>query len=125
MDAEQLVNIARNSLSDYCINTCKAKCCKKGKLVLSENEAKLLVKDIDKLEKKENGIYVLNIDKKNCPKLNNNMCGVYDRRPKTCGDFPLYLHGETLITANTCQAVNENVLNEFFERMKKVGIRIR
>ena len=42
MDAEKLANEARNAISDYCFNECKAYCCRKGYILLTKEEADLL-----------------------------------------------------------------------------------
>lgn len=133
MDAKDIADEARASISDYCINTCGALCCRKGILILrSEREADLVVErreewqELQFLERTPRGQWALHVGRKPCPKLKDNLCTVYEDRdrPKACGEFPLYLWGKTVAASPMCPAVNEGRLDPYLERLKKEGCRI-
>ncbi|MGE0792823.1 MAG: YkgJ family cysteine cluster protein [Candidatus Woesearchaeota archaeon] len=93
-------------LSEYCINTCKAKCCKRGKLPLTSEEAKMFDKNrIDK-----NNHYDLT---DGCEYLDKNLkCKIYDKRPKICKDYPFHEMGPVKFAITHCDAVQNGVLDE-------------
>jgi len=82
MDLEEInliLDQARNSISNYCINDCKALCCRKGKLLLqSENEIKFISQGKENkflkrkiLQKTNDGNFTFNHERVKCPYLTN------------------------------------------------------
>lgn len=92
-------------LSEYCISTCKAKCCKRGKLpLLAEERAIFDSKRID-----ENGFYDLT---GGCEFLINDKCSIYNKRPKMCEKYPFHEMGPLVIAITLCPAVEEGLLDQ-------------
>ncbi len=123
-----MLNKARKSISKFCIDECHAYCCRKGYLVLTEKEAKLITKKENLIESKnikklDNGNYSLYLGGIGmpCPSLKKEFeCGIHDKRarPKTCKDFPIFVLDEkTVKFSSRCLAVK---LNMFYPYVKKL-----
>ncbi|HYD03525.1 MAG TPA: YkgJ family cysteine cluster protein [Alphaproteobacteria bacterium] len=128
IEAEALADKARNSLSSYCYNECKAKCCRMGFLLLSEKEIDVF--PVDKAELKtipvqEDGKkFILDL-KGGCVNLKDNKCSIYSKRPKTCSDYPLFVRKDkTILVAETCQGVQEEKLYPYLAELKQKGYKI-
>ncbi len=133
-EINQIISEARNSISDYCMNICEAKCCKFGKLVLfnkkeieficNGKEEEFLKKKI--LEPSRDGNYTFNHELAGCPHLTkDNKCSNWNHpnRPRICSDFPLFLmQNKYLITADICPAIKKNKFEKYFDKLKKYGI---
>lgn len=127
--AEELANKARESLSSYCINECKAKCCRMGFLLLTEAEVPLFkntfkenLRSIPIQEDKKE--FILNLNKGGCPNLKDNKCTIHTNplRPKTCSSYPLFVRkNKTILISNTCEGVRENKLYPFLAEFKQKG----
>lgn len=122
----------RNSLGPYCMNECKAKCCKMGKLLLQNNKEYETIIPKEKEEeyiKKE--IIVQNPQTKNvyfdhekvggCRHLKGVMCGIYQNpnKPQICRDFPIFKVGDYIMSSSFCQAVENKILDEQLEKVAK------
>ena len=120
---------ARNSLGKYCMEECKAFCCRKGFLPLKESEV-----DIITLGKREEllskGVLKKNGDKysldmrKGCSAIKDNKCQVYDKRPKICRDFPLFIEGKIIMASPGCPAVREGKLYPYIKRLLMEGFKL-
>jgi len=130
--AETIANKGRESIGWYCMNECKALCCQKGKLLLTNNEAKEIsnnkVKEYKTAkimsEKGENQI-VLELEPQACPKLTqDNKCGIFQNknRPKACSDFPLFIYGDKVMKAEFCPAIKTGLLNKTLTELEKAGL---
>ena len=132
----KILTEARNSISDFCINECKAKCCKKGKLILlNEKEVNFICSNKkDKylkrrvLKSTKDGNFTFNHERVKCPYLTkDNKCSEWKNpnRPKVCYDFPLFFSQDKyIITAQICPSVVNGKLNEYLEKLKKFGLKI-
>ncbi len=138
MNIQQLATEARNSISEYCINECHAYCCRKGYLILTEDELNLLTGDKrteleekEFIKKQEDGMFSLNLGNHlgSCPQLNENKCRIHKHpgRPTTCEKFPIFIDEEKKEArfSPRCPAVKEQKLyvyeREFIEQGFKIN----
>jgi Fe-S-cluster containining protein len=123
----ELIDKARGSIADFCINKCKGLCCRKGKLVLTEDELKLVSQGKKlKPELEKTSLYSININKK-CPSLGRDIkCKIYfdNKRPQVCKDFPLFVFGKNIVVAPFCTAAKKGLLDSYFKELKAQGYRI-
>lgn len=133
-EINELVESARNRIGDYCINVCHAKCCQFGFLSINLSQVKLILGKFENeyfknslLIKKEGDNYHLNLGAKPCLKLNDkNLCEIHlnENRPRLCKDYPLFIVGKFVISASSCQAIQENILSKEFEAIEALGYKI-
>ena len=132
---EKIADAARNSLGDYCMNECKAYCCRKGFLVVTEDQADTVTQGQTKQlisEKKltpiEGGGLALDFGATGgCPSLKDFKCTIYTdkKRPKACGDFPVFIWKNEVVRLSTkCPAVRENKLYPYMDKIKKLGYKL-
>ncbi len=123
MNIPELIDEARDSIGEYCMNTCKAKCCKRGKLAVNDEQAKFIIKNKKiKIEKKL-GLTIINLDDV-CPALKDNKCGVYEKRPQSCRDYPLFLNNNMIFADAKCEAVQKGMFYEFLKKIEKEGVKV-
>jgi Fe-S-cluster containining protein len=130
MDAEKIADKARNSISKYCIEECKAYCCRKGYLVLKPEEVDRVTqgrakeleekKILKKLADGKYSLYMGNYDCP-CPSLKDFKCTIHKTKPKTCSDFPLFFHGNNLRLSPRCPAVKNNLMYPYIKRLIAIG----
>lgn len=133
MQIEKLADEARKSLSEYCINECKAYCCRKGFLVLKSEEVDLvtgnqkesLIKQ-ECLIEMENNQFSLEFNKTGCPSLRNNKCMIHGNknRPKTCKEFPIFIEGKKIRLSPRCFGVNAGLLYPYVREFLKLGYKL-
>ncbi|MDA3855149.1 MAG: YkgJ family cysteine cluster protein [Candidatus Woesearchaeota archaeon] len=133
-DIVNLVESARNSISDYCMNVCHAKCCQFGFLSMNHSQAILILGKFEKeylknnlLIKKEGDKYHLNLGAKPCLKLDDKfLCKIHlnENRPRLCKDYPLFIVGKYVISASSCPVIEKNLLDEEFKVMESLGYKI-
>lgn len=130
-----LAKEARESISEYCINTCKAKCCQRGYLLLmGEGEVDLIAgEEKEQLLKKEilipnsNGFYYYDSSKKPCRNLDKNfMCSEHKNtnRPLVCRDYPVFLMQNKVMFGKTCLAAQEGLLDEYKKKFENMGFEV-
>lgn len=135
MDAQQIAKQARKSISKYCIEECKAYCCRKGYLILTEKECELVAlgRKADLITKNllkhlPASKYSLNIGSKDapCPCLKDFMCTIHKRkyRPTVCKDFPLFLENNEIRLSTRCPAVTAGLFYPYVHRLIKLGYTI-
>ena len=138
MDVEKVADKARKSISSYCIEECKAYCCRKGYLVLTPKEArKTTQKRLKELEKKEviteleNNDYVLYMGNKECPcpSLGSDFkCKIHKskNRSQTCRTFPIFIEEETktIKLSARCPAIREGKLYPFIAKFISMGYKV-
>jgi hypothetical protein len=130
---EKLATEARNSLSKYCYSECKAYCCRKGYLPMTEKEA-LIVSGNKKIElirnmalsPVKNNEYILDLaaNKNGCPQLSDFKCKIHNHvdMPKTCSDFPIFLwKGKKIRVSDRCSAVKAGILYPYIAQFKQMG----
>lgn len=127
-----LAKQARESMGDYCITTCGAKCCKRGFLLLiNDKEVKAIVGDKTKeYLKKEilipgNSGYFYDSEKKNCKNLDQKtyLCSIHldTSRPLVCRDYPIFILKNKVMFGKTCPYVIEGKFNNVIEEFKELG----
>ena len=117
---EERINIARNSLSLFCMTECKSQCCMKNKINLTQAEAKFWLKNSTIVEN-VNSSFTLNLEPK-CSQLSCDFkCNLFNKpgRPEICGDFPLFLRGNKIFISSWCLGVKEKQLAKFFEEFER------
>ena len=138
MDIHQLAYEARNSISSYCMNECEGYCCRKGFLLLTEDELNLITGD--KRESLEKNGYVRFIDDEkvfslnlsnnfgSCPQLKDSKCLLHKNpaRPATCSSFPIFINEEKkeIRLSPRCYAIQENKLYPYIAQFKKLGFTV-
>jgi len=133
-ELKELADEARISISDYCINDCKAFCCRKGYLMLSLEELKLVVgkerrslEDAGFLTEIENKEFVLNLGNPgSCPSLKDNKCLIHknSKRNSACKEFPIFITGNKVRFSDRCLAVKANQFYSYVHKFKKIGFTI-
>ena len=134
MDAEKLADKARKSIGSYCMNECKAYCCRKGRLVLSEGELACVTQQKHK-SLIQSGVITavpkghsmnLGILSAGCPSLKDNKCIIYKdpRRPLACHEFPIFVRDENVFISKRCFAVAENKLYAYETKFKQMGMKV-
>ena len=138
-DINNLLDEARNSLTNYCTTICKSQCCRKGKILLLKAEEKELIvgdeleqKEAIKntiLEKQDSGNYHFDFEKSGpCRWLSTDtgLCKAYENpgRPTICSDYPLFKVGEYVIAAGNCPAVASGQLDSRLEEVRRKGYRV-
>jgi Fe-S-cluster containining protein len=126
--AEKLVLKARNSIGKYCFTECKAYCCRKGYLMLTNKETIMMMKKSkDVLTKIERGKYVLDLGAKGCPSLKNYKCSIHKnpKRPKACKEFPIFIWDKkTIKVSQRCLAVKNELIYPYLAKLKLMGYKI-
>lgn len=134
-EIDKVASLARSSLSYYCINVCRAKCCKFGKLVLfndTEVDAvcgtkRKLFEKKQLLERKDTGNYHFDLVKGGCKNLrDDNMCNIHDKpsKPRICDDYPLFIpQKKYVIAADSCPGVQDGLLDEYVEKLQELGLK--
>ncbi|MBN1175664.1 YkgJ family cysteine cluster protein [Candidatus Woesearchaeota archaeon] len=137
MNIQQIASKARNSISNYCINECHAYCCRKGYLILNEEELNLLTQDKRKeledrefIKQQEGNKFSLNFSNHlgSCPQLNDSKCMIHKnpKRPLTCEKFPIFVDEEKkeIRLSPRCFAVKENKLFPYTHKFLELGFKV-
>lgn len=131
--AFEIANKARVDISDFCINTCKAKCCRVGKLLLQSkaevevvlpNEDHILLEEEQIIEKTKYGNYTLDLDKKSCSRLTQDYkCGIHKdpNRPSICSDYPIFFVKSYFMFSPACTAVQQGLLDKYIKEIEEEG----
>ena len=131
---DKIAQEARDSLSNYCMNICGAKCCKHGKLLLQTNEevetisGKENIYEYGKegiLEKTENNFMTYDLERQPCRHLKELvLCSIHksDSKPQICNDYPLFTTKKYVIASQQCPAVVAGELDEYIEKIKELGL---
>jgi Fe-S-cluster containining protein len=131
MNAEKIMEEARNSISTFCDEDCKAYCCRKGYLVLKPDQADLVTQGRkaellkNKMLKELKGNFSLNLSL-DCPSLKDNKCTIHTHpnRPQACKDFPLFVERNWLKLSPRCLAVKMNKLYPYIHELLHNGYRL-
>ncbi len=133
---EEIADSARSSISDYCMNECKAFCCSKGYLVLSKKEMILTIgdkqgelEDTGFLTPMENDEYALNLGNPgSCPSLNksNSACVIHKNpgRNLACKKFPIFIEDKKVRFSDRCPAVKANKFYPYIKEFIALGFKI-
>lgn len=130
VSAEVIADNARNSISSYCFNECKSYCCRKGFLVLSLSQVKLLTNGKeDGLKKISEDSYSLDLSSNGgCPSLKEDKCVIHKNndRPSACKEFPLFIWEDGSVkVSQRCPAVKDGLLYPYLAELKSKGYIIR
>ncbi|MFW5865982.1 MAG: YkgJ family cysteine cluster protein [Nanoarchaeota archaeon] len=126
---------ARKRIGLYCMNECKAKCCRMGRLLLTSPKQ---IRTISKgkmrrlygqnvLSKRSDGEADLVLHPFGCPALSpQNKCSIFTskQRPRICDEFPIFLRAKTVLFASSCPAVNEGMFEKEIKQLKQQGLRV-
>ncbi len=134
-DINKIADEARNSLSKYCIEECKAYCCRKGYIIITPDEVDLLIgnkkeKLISKWTLKEliDGKFSFNFSNSfgGCTQLKDGKCLIHknEKRPKVCKEFPIFITGKTIRLSPRCYGIKAGLLYPFIKKFKELGYEI-
>ncbi len=132
MEAETIAKKARSSIGKFCFEECKAYCCRKGYLVLTETELKATagkrLKEMDEnggVKKLDNGRFSLYIgdSRVGCPSLKDNKCVIHTSRNRSmiCRNFPITLDGKKIFLSQRCLAVRMGMLFPYIKKLTMMG----
>jgi len=132
---QKIAKQARQSISSFCYEECKAFCCRKCYLILKESEVDLVTQGrkkelIDKgmIKQMDDGRYSMYMGETGqpCPSLKDNKCKIHKskNRPKTCSDFPIFIQGNKVMLSPRCLAVRQRKLYPYVAKMKQLGAQI-
>ena len=127
-DQTRLLNKARKSISNFCINECKSYCCRKGYLIVNKKQLnKITHKNKEPAEVKQiqEDKFSLNLNK-TCPSLKENKCTIYKskNRPGICHEFPIKQYDNKILLSSRCLAVKSNLFFPFTKKLKLKGYEI-
>ena len=132
INEERLLFEARNCMAIFCMEECNAYCCRKGSLILKENEVDLVTQNQrEKLTKEkilkpfDKGKSYMSL-RNGCPSLKDKICTIHKNklRPQMCKDFPIYIEGKKLIISENCLAVKKNMLYPYIHQLLKLGYKL-
>ena len=120
----ELLEQARSSISDFCMNECKALCCRKGYLIVKPDQFDLVAnKKKIKFKKLEDSSCSINIGKTPCPSLDKDFrCVIHNdkNRPDACKNSPLFLHNKTIIPVPFCPAIKKGLLDTYLKKLESL-----
>lgn len=133
--AEKIADKARKSISKFCIEECKAYCCRKGYLILDDSNVNLVTQgNKDKLMSnyvlKELGderySFFLGHRDHPCPSLKDHRCMIHsdDKRPLACKNFPLFIEDDILRLSPRCVAVKLGMLYPYVTKLLKMNLKL-
>lgn len=136
---EKLADEMRESLSDFCINECKAFCCREGHLIVRDDELDLIcsseaiverLKTEGAIQEKMFGKNLLSFKNScgSCPALDleNCKCKIHSNhaRPRTCKEFPIFIFGKEIKISSRCPAKTEGKFFKFEKDAERLGYKI-
>ena len=130
---DYILDEARYSTSKYCMEVCRAICCRRGFLPLTSNEAEIIIPNKDELIKKKvlrasnDGKFILSLSVFGCPQLDKeNKCRIWKNpnRPQCCGEFPVFERKEGILFSKRCNAVVMGLLDKYKDKLKSLGYNI-
>jgi len=126
MQSEQILKQAQEILNTYCAEECKSLCCRRGSLLLNKTEADTLSKKQNLFIKRDDGLFEFKLTQ-GCPHLNKNMlCNIHKNpnRPKLCGEYPFFVKQNTILVAELCPAVMNNILDPIIKKFKENNFKV-
>jgi len=130
---ESILVRARNAISSFCVNDCKAYCCRKGYLVLTKEEMELTLQNKQEeylkdkcLKELVDGKFSLYLNPKSCPSLKDNKCLIHKnlKRSQTCKTFPIRVDNNTIYISKRCLASRTNLFYPFIEELIQLGCKL-
>ncbi|MFH1683184.1 MAG: hypothetical protein ABIA37_05310 [Candidatus Woesearchaeota archaeon] len=131
MNAEKLTQKARKDIGKFCMEECKAYCCRKGYLVLTTSQAELITHQKEAVLKDNltlkliNGNYSLNLHH-DCPALHDCKCDIHTKRnrPLACKQFPIFIDGMNVRLSHRCLAVKNGLFYPYVSKMLSLGYKV-
>ncbi|MFC1722871.1 YkgJ family cysteine cluster protein [Nanoarchaeota archaeon] len=127
---QSILDQARASISDFCINECHAYCCRKGYLVLTPEQVAVTMQGRDQeyidngsLKLMSDGNFSLYMNKHPCPSLKDNMCMIHNNRLRsdTCRIFPIHVENNTIRISTRCLAGKQDLFYPFVSQLIALG----
>jgi Fe-S-cluster containining protein len=127
---------ARKSISTFCIEECKAYCCRKSYLIMNEKEMITLTKghrtslEAEQLLKTlKDGKYSFFLGDKDhpCPCLSADFrCSIHRKinRPKVCKEYPIFIRGDKVLISPRCLAYKTGMFYPYIRQFKMAGYKI-
>jgi Fe-S-cluster containining protein len=133
-EIQRILKEARESLSDYCINVCKAFCCRTGYIKTREEKARFIAGErfekmfkMKKIEKSKDGSYVIHLREGGCPRLDKKTCfctiHTHELKPITCEIFPINVKGDYFFISQRCPAIRESKLYLFTAQLAQLRLK--
>jgi len=133
INIDELLEEARYSMSDFCMQVCRGMCCRRGFLPLTSQEVNIVVPNKQELIKSKvlrpsnDGRFLLALGVFGCPQLQkDSKCRIWNNpnRPACCGEFPVFERSESILFSNRCRAVVEGHLDTYKQKFKELGYKI-
>jgi len=133
---EKIAAKARKSISGFCIEECRAYCCRKSHLIMTEKEMLTLSKGCRSsleanqvLKALKDGNYSLFLgDNDNpCPCLTDDFkCTIHRKinRPRVCKEYPIFIRGNNALISPRCLAYRSGKLYPYIRQLKMAGYKI-
>ncbi|PLW79857.1 hypothetical protein C0585_05585 [Candidatus Woesearchaeota archaeon] len=123
MDEEvySILDEARSALGHYCMTECNAYCCKKEAITLTKKEAELFKGSDQVVEKEDFQILIANP----CPKLKDNKCTIYSKRPNACREFPIFKKDNEIFLANLCPGIMNKKIYLQTRKLVELGYKFK
>ncbi|MFH1064537.1 MAG: hypothetical protein V1729_05630 [Candidatus Woesearchaeota archaeon] len=132
MNVDYILNKARKSLSSFCVDECRAFCCRKCYLVLDKDQVDTVTQcRSEELKQKgmllptPDGRYSLNMGSTDmpCPSLKDFKCTIHNnkKRSKTCSDYPIFISGMNIMLSPRCLAVKQGKLYPYTRKLHMLG----
>jgi len=135
--AEKIADKARESISEFCMNECKAYCCRKGYIMVNDDQLnEIATKAKQEKLKKEEKITEYSFSQKfkinftnslgGCPALKDNKCTIHKnpKRPKVCHEYPIFVQFKEIRISSKCPAQQQNKLYPYIQQLHKLGYKI-
>ncbi len=134
VNVDLLLKKARKSIGKFCIEECKSYCCRKGYLVLSKKEIKLILDNkekeyedcVKKLDENKYSLY-MGTNNKPCPRLLENFfCSIHTKRnrPLACKEFPIFIKEDIIYLSSRCLAVKQGLFFPYIKKLQKLGYKL-
>ena len=134
---EKISEETKENLGEFCIKECRAYCCRKGYMIVTPDEARLLAgENFDKLiedktlRELSSGKFILQFHNNlgGCPSLDlkDCTCKIHKNpgRPSTCRDFPIFIVGREIKISPRCPAKKAGKFFKFEHEAINLGYKI-
>ena len=137
MNVQEIAQKARKSISSFCIEECKAYCCRKGYLNITHKELKSMITSYEikhlpsNIVMKNSNSYTVYLgDALNpCPGLNlDHTCKIHRKntRPIGCKNFPIFINEEKklLFVSSRCPAIKMGMIFQHTRKIVSIGYKL-
>ncbi|NCN51512.1 hypothetical protein GW931_00680 [archaeon] len=136
-EVNEIISKARKSIGKFCIEECNAYCCRKGYIIINEQQVNIIATKNEQIElKKENklkelvfsGKFMLDFSNSlgGCPKLKGTKCLIQSNpeRAKVCQESPIFLFGDSVRISSKCPAHQKNMFYLFIKQLEALGYKL-